>query len=223
MSGYPQGHQQGYADPFNDRHSPSPYGQGQAAPPPNNGNGNGPTYGQQQQHPLGTAPYSQQAGQQRRPTAGYALHDNPSYTNSMQTLPMDSSYSLAHDKLDYDGGVYPDEDTESKTPLRSEFGHPPGGTYDPDQPLCVVWSASRRGRRLRTFRGVRSRGAHVMDTRLTRTGLTVRRRRYAAGGYAPQPAGSYAGYPQSSAGHSAGSHKLTRKQTAAEVRYDSCC
>ncbi|GAA5868205.1 hypothetical protein JCM3774_000599 [Rhodotorula dairenensis] len=172
MSGYPpsnqagrQGPRQGsYADPFTDRPAANPYGQAASPAPTNNGQHHQAGYRQQ--------PSAQGYGQQR-PT-GYALHDNPSYANSMQTLPTDSTYSLHNDKLDYDGGVYPDEEVESKTPLRSEFGIQQG-QYDQDQPL------------------------------------------YAAGGFTPQPAGSYAGYPQSSAGHSMGPRQLSRKQTSAEA------
>lgn len=137
MSGYPpsnqpgrqrqQQQQQPYADPFTDRHSPLSYGPGQAASPA----GSHSLAQQQQQQ----SPYMQSYGAQPSPRpSGYTLHDNPSYANSMQTLPMDSSYSLHNDKHDFDGGAYPDEEVESKTPLRSEFGHPPG-QYDPDQPL----------------------------------------------------------------------------------------
>jgi hypothetical protein len=115
-------------DPFNDRHSPAtPYGHGQAASPAPLNNG------QQHHHLASSQGPGHQQQQQGRPT-GYALHDNPSYGNSMQTLPMDSTYSLNDNKLDYDGGVYPDEEVESKTPLRSEFGIQQG-PYDQDQPL----------------------------------------------------------------------------------------
>lgn len=128
MPAYPpsgQGHQ-GYQDPFSDRHSPRP-------PHGNPLNASDPrlVYGQ--------APSAQTPSQQQQRPTGYALHDNPSYATSMQTLPTGSSYSLAGGKEFYDDGVYPDEDTESKTPLRSEFGvgHGVQGGYDPDQPLCV--------------------------------------------------------------------------------------
>lgn len=131
MSGYPPSNQSGrqgprqggYADPFTDRPGANPYGQ--AASPALTNNGQHQGYRQ----PSSAHGY----GQQQRPT-GYALHDNPSYANSMQTLPTDSTYSLHNDKLDYDGGVYPDEEVESKTPLRSEFGIQQG-QYDQDQPL----------------------------------------------------------------------------------------
>ncbi|KAJ8294291.1 Chitin synthase 1 [Rhodotorula toruloides] len=126
MPAYPpsgQGHQ-GYQDPFSDRHSPRP-------PHGNPLNASDPrlVYGQ--------APSAQTPSQQQQRPTGYALHDNPSYATSMQTLPTGSSYSLAGGKEFYDDGVYPDEDTESKTPLRSEFGvgHGVQGGYDPDQPL----------------------------------------------------------------------------------------
>lgn len=130
---YPPHHQgghQGYADPFSDRHSPAgPRPQPGATfasptppPPP----------------PPGSSPYGQgpplSQGHLQRP---YALHDNPSYAS---TLPTGSSYSLAGG---HGGGggekwvgdeQYPDEETESKTPLRTDFGQVP---YDQDQPLSV--------------------------------------------------------------------------------------
>ncbi|BGP48579.1 hypothetical protein JCM10450v2_004455 [Rhodotorula kratochvilovae] len=126
MSGYPpnQTGQQGYADPFSDRNSPAPrIPQGSIASPPPQGQGPSP-YGQIH------APQ----GHLQRPTAGYALHDNPSYAS---TLPSGSSYSLAGgqggqgEKWNGDD-TYPDEETESKTPLRTDFAQ---GGYDQDQPL----------------------------------------------------------------------------------------
>lgn len=156
MPAYPpssQGHQ-GYQDPFSDRHSPRP-------PQGNPLNASDPrlVYGQ--------APSAQSPNphvQQQRPT-GYALHDNPSYATSMQTLPTGSSYSLAGGEKFYndDGGAYPDEDTESKTPLRSEFGnmsagHGVQGGYDPDQPLCVCRPRNpSRSRRKMFLQRLRSR------------------------------------------------------------------
>jgi len=121
---YPPNNQQGYADPFSDRHSPSgprpqPGAFAAPTPPP-------PPPGSS---PYGQGPPSSQSHLQRP----YAHHDNPSYAS---TLPTGSSYSLHGGQA---GGEkwagddhYPDEDTESKTPLRQDFGQVP---YDQDQPL----------------------------------------------------------------------------------------
>ncbi|GAA5897829.1 hypothetical protein JCM8208_003169 [Rhodotorula glutinis] len=161
---YPPPHQQGYADPFSDRHSPAgprpqPGAFAAPTPPP-------PAPGSS---PYGQGPPSSQ-GHLQRP---YAHHDNPSYAS---TLPTGSSYSLAGGQAGekWAGDEhYPDEDTESKTPLRQDFAQAP---YDQDQPL------------------------------------------YPAGGFTPQPAGSYSSYPTNGAGYSQQGHQsLSRKQTSAEA------